>query len=75
MKNKFTHLMLKYILNEYNLNQINQLVIKSIHTNNIQSDEYNYNKIYSKSYKFNWLLTILIQCHLMNMVIHMNTFT
>ena len=38
---------------------INQLAIKSIHTINIQSYEYNYNKIHSKSHKFNQLLTIL----------------
>ena len=64
LRDKSTHLMLKYIQNEYKLNQINQLAIKSIHTNNIQSDEYNYNKIYSISHNFNQLLTILIQFHL-----------
>ena len=49
MKNKFTQLLSKYILNECNLNQINQLVIKSIHTNKIQLNEYNTLK-YSQNY-------------------------
>ena len=46
------------------------LAIKSIHTINIQSYEYNYNKIHSESHKFNQLLTILILFHLINMVNH-----
>ena len=50
MKNKFTHLIFKYIPNEYNLNQINQLAIKSIHTNKIQSKEYIHNRIHSESH-------------------------
>ena len=45
--------MLKYIKNQYNLNQINQLAIKLIHNINILSYEYNYNKIHSESHKFN----------------------
>ena len=35
-----------------------------MYTNNIQSYEYNYNKIHSESHKFNQLLTILKQFHL-----------
>ena len=56
LRDKFMHLVFKYIQNEYNLNQINQLAIKLIHTNNIQSYEYNYK---FKSHNSNHLLTIL----------------
>ena len=38
---------------------INQLAIKSIHTINIQTYEYNYHKIHSEPHKFNQLLTLL----------------
>ena len=41
-----------------------------MHTIDIQSYEYNYNEIHSESHKFNELLTILIQFHLVNMVNH-----
>ena len=51
---------------------INQLAIKSIHTINIQSYEYNYNKIHSESHKFNQLHTILKQFHLIE---HGQTYT
>ena len=64
VKRQITYSILKYIQNEYNLNKINQLAIKSIHTINIQSYEYNYNKIHSESRKFNQLITILKQVHL-----------
>ena len=43
-----------------------------MYTNNIQSYAYNYNKIHSESHKFNQLLTILKQFHLIE---HGQTYT
>ena len=67
VKRQTIHLMFKYIQNEHNLNLINQLAIKSIHTINIQSYEYNYNKIYR---------TTQAQSITINAwsIIHINTF-
>ena len=43
--------------NEYNINWINQLAFKSIHTNKIQPYEYNCKKIHSESHKLNQSIT------------------